>query len=203
MESALPTTLNECKVDGTSLYRVSWLLRFVEGLTAKQSANRWSVLKQKFPDIKVFKHERNVCIAEDDLKSFVSKLKECPNKTSNMESALPTTLNECKVDGTSLYRVSWLLRFVEGLTTRQSANRWSVLKQKFPDIKVFKHERNVCVTEDDLKSFVSKLKECPNKTAIIGASAADETKVRNVTLHAGGQEVHLEVSCASFLLKLL
>jgi hypothetical protein len=120
-------------------------------------------------------------------------------RTPNMESALPTTLNECKVHGTDLYRVSWLLQFVEGLSVKQSGSRWSVLKPKCNDLAIVKHATAVCVRQSDLKGFVNKLKECPNKTAVLGVSAADETKVRGITLHAGGQEVHLEVSCANSL----
>ena len=52
----------------------------------------------------------------------------------------------------------------------------------------------LCISENDRCKFVSKLKDTANNTLVVGMRPGDETKVREVVLHAGDEEVRLEVN---------
>ena len=108
----------------------------------------------------------------------------------------PTSLEECKFNGTDLYRVTHLIRFVEGNTAQQAASRFTSLKPKCVQdgIHFDKQGTVLCIHESDLNKFVSKLKDTANKTLVVGTRPGDENKVREVVLHAGDEEVRLEVS---------
>ena len=108
----------------------------------------------------------------------------------------PMSLEECKFDGTNLYRVTQLIRFVEGSTAQQANRRLALLKPECvrDGIQFNKQGTIVYIPEHDLHRFVSNLKDTFNKTLVIGMHPADANKVREVVLHAGDRELRLEVS---------
>jgi hypothetical protein len=108
----------------------------------------------------------------------------------------PASLEACKIHGTDLYRVTHLIRFVEGSTAQQAASRFTSLKSKCTQdgIRFDKRGTVLCISENDLRQFTSKLKDTANKTLVVGMRPGDENKVREVVLHAGDQEVRLEAS---------
>jgi hypothetical protein len=116
-----------------------------------------------------------------------------------MDSARLERLEPCRIPGTDLYRATLILQFVEGISAKQAGSRMATLKSKYQQALPFhKHGTTVCIAKADIENFVSKLKECQNKELVLGQRQEDETKVRTITLHAGQQEVTLEVSCDLF-----
>lgn len=101
---------------------------------------------------------------------------------------------DCKIPETDLYRITRVIEHLEGITLIQAAYRWLVVKSR-GIVPFIKHGKTLCVRERDLELLVRELRECINKTNALAALGVqpDDSKVREVVLHADGQEVRIEV----------
>jgi hypothetical protein len=89
-----------------------------------------------------------------------------------------------------------LPKLIEEVSSVKAGSRWTATNKVDP-VPAEKHSGINCVREADLGLLLSKLRECPNKTAILGTLGVetDHSKVREVVIHAGGTEVRIEVIC--------
>jgi hypothetical protein len=123
---------------------------------------------------------------------------------SDMLAVAPVTaadverqLDECAVVGSSpkTYRVVKVIEIIEGVKNTVAASRWASIKKQAGDIAIPGHRGAICVNEEGLEKVLLLTKECELKTVALSTRGhvIDETKVREVILHAGNTEISVQV----------
>ena len=123
-----------------------------------------------------------------------SKNRDTRSIHSRRNMSSPFLPEACRVSDTDLYRVTRVIEHLEGITPTQAGSRWVVIKSR-GTVPFIKHGTTLCVRDRDIELIVRELRECPNKTNALAALGVepDNSKVREVVLHADGQEVRIEV----------
>jgi copper chaperone CopZ len=120
-----------------------------------------------------------------------------------LSDPLVARLEACRVDDTSangynqrLYRVTKVIEAIEGITSTKASTRWTSLKCVMDQSQIVKHKGIVCVPDEHLDKLLVLLKESTEKTQVLVARGhlVDDTKVREVVLHAGNEHMCIEVS---------
>jgi hypothetical protein len=109
---------------------------------------------------------------------------------SELSLDVEARIEKCAVAGTSpkAYRVIEMIQTIECEKKEKAINRWASLKGKAGNIITTFGPRNcLCVSEEGIEKLLMLMKECEFKTVALShrGHAVDETKVRQITLHAG------------------
>ena len=88
-----------------------------------------------------------------------------------------------------------VIEALEDLENKAATNRWTALKGRAGNVTILGPGGIICVSEECLEKLLMVMKECEFKTTALSSRghAIDETKVRQITLHAGNNQISVQV----------